>query len=541
VTPRRVRNISLIVMVLLLIISTTVLAAPYGSRALYKGSFGGDVVELQRRLASLGYAPGSSDGIFGGETREAVIHFQTDYGLVPDGLADKWTFRAVDRAFTWQKGSFYAVVAGDSLWAIAQKNGTEVELISWLNQLQDSMLYPGQVLRLPVAVADSGGITGSTLPDIAAKPPVIVSRQSQPPTSSAPDPAEQTPPTPTEQTPPTPVPTEQTPPAPATTDPVVSSHGTMVLGYYAEDWIGDSGSLTSLKNALHQVDLVVNFQLSIDAQGAIATRDYPELAAEAKAQGIKVQGLVHNLTADGFDTNVARTVLSDPAVRSKAVQNLLAVAKEQGLSGINVDIENVPPDQRPNYTAFVKELSEALHARGLDLTLSIPAKTWDDTKSAWSGAFDYKALGALADRVVPMAYDEHTIGYSAGPVASFGWVDKVAAFASSQIPQEKVLLGIPAYGYDWKKGTTEGRGISVPGAMNLALKYGAQIQWDTDARVPYFSYVNNGQERVVYFENARSTGEKLELVQKYGLGGIAIWRMGLEDPAIWSVIADKLR
>jgi spore germination protein YaaH len=289
------------------------------------------------------------------------------------------------------------------------------------------------------------------------------------------------------------------------------------------------------------VNLVVNFQLQLDAAGNVTTRDYADLMATAQAGGLKVEGLVHNFSGSSFDAGIATNVLSNPDVRAQAVANLLAVAKARSLSGINVDVENVPPGQRANYTAFIKELSTALKPAGLSLSVSIPAKTWDDTTSAWSGAFDYKSLGQYADKVIPMAYDEHLPGYYPGPVASVGWVEKVAAFAASQMPSDKVVLGIAAYGYDWKKGTTEGGGLSVPQAMNLAAKYGAEVKWDAVAQVPYFTYTADGVDRIVYYEDARALGPKLDLVTKYDLAGIAIWRLGLEDPAIWPVIEAKLR
>ncbi len=498
-SKRRTRLIATVAMALLLLISTSVLAAPYGSRTMSPGTFGGDVVELQRRLADLGYAPGIADGIFGTKTRQALIQFQKEYGLVPDGQAGKWTIAAVDRAYTWKQGFFYTIQPGDSLWQIGQKLGTQVDQLIWLNRLQDTMLYPGQVLRIPGDVANR-------------------------PTS-----------------PPTPMPTTTPPPPVPSGVEVPADRRYVVLGYYAEDWQGDWRSLYSLRSSVGKTSLVVNFQLLLGPDGTVSTRTYPDLMAEAARQGIPVQGLVHNFGPGGFDAGVARAVLSSPDIRAKAVDSLYAVAREQGLSGINVDIENVPPDQRPNYTAFVRELSAKLKPEGQVLTLSVPAKTYDDTRSAWSGAFDYRALGQYADFIVPMAYDETLPGFQAGPVASYNWVDRVAAFAASQIPKEKVLLGVAAYAYDWKKGTTEGRGLSVPQAMDLAIRYGALTQWDDTAQVPYFTYVDNGGERIVYFENARSTAAKLAIVKNRGLAGIAIWRMGLEDPAIWSAIEDGLR
>ncbi len=631
-TSKRVRNIGFLALILLVTISTSVVAAPYGSRTLFVGRFGGDVLELQQRLTSLGYDT-AEDGIFGDSTRQAVLQFQRDYGLVPDGIADKWTFRAVDRAYMWQHGRDHSVVSGDTLWGIARRHGTDVATIVWLNRLQDTMIYPGQILRLPGDDGEGGGVNLAV-----PEPPVTIadyrsalgtdphsSRPADPGEPGGPD--QQTIPgsetggagkgpgseetTPSDK-PDTSTGTGDVPSAgngragqpatveePAAKEPVTSpetagsivntiagawrkledsgwalvkdgtrdkavrppakgvdgspgepdaltssgdpdsAQGLEVLGYYAEDWAGDTRSLRSLQSAAHLVDLVVNFQMQLQADGSIVTREYPQLMAEARSRGLEVQGLVHNYHGGWFDAGVAEAVLSNPAVRARAIANILSIAKHQGLSGINVDIENVPPAQRNNYTALIRELSAALHAEGLTLSISIPAKNRDDPTSSWSGAFDYKALGQYADRVAPMAYDEHAPGYDAGPVASISWYERVAAYAASQIPPEKILMGVPAYGYDWRVGTREGRGLSVPQAMDMALEYGARILWDEEAQVPYFYYMRNGQERVVYYENARSLAAKLDVVKQYNLRGIAIWRLGFEDPSIWSVIASK--
>ncbi len=535
---KRFRNLGIGVLIAVLALSTTVFAAPYGSRSLYRGTFGGDVAQLQLRLNALGYDAGAMDGVFGDQTRAAVLKFQSDYGLVPDGTATKWTFRAVDRAYTWKQGSFYTVVTGDTLWAIAAKENTTIEQLRWLNQLQDDMLYPDQQLRVP-----GDGKTPDPEPTPTPAPSENTGTATPAPdetTAPAPDQTGNTAPTGNTGTT-APAPTENTGTSTPAPEPVPAPKYE-VLGFYAEDWQGDMRSLGSLKLALSQINTVVNFSLKVDQTGTVTTREYPELTALAAEQGFKVQGLVHNFGGSGFDADVARAVLGNPATRATTVKNLVATAKQYGLSGINVDIENVPPDQRAGYTALIKELKEALAPQGQLLTISIPAKTWDDTKSAWSGAFDYKALGQYADKVIPMAYDEYLPGYYAGPVAGLPWVEAVAKFAASQMDPQKVLLGIAAYGYNWQKGTTIGYGLSVPQAVNLAVKYGATVQWDAKNQVPWFTYTNDqGQERIVYYEDARSVAPKLDLVTKYNLAGIAIWRLGLEDPAIWSVIGDKLQ
>lgn len=318
---------------------------------------------------------------------------------------------------------------------------------------------------------------------------------------------------------------------------VVVKEGPVVVGYYAEDWEGDGRALEALRAAGQHVDRVVNFALQLNADGSVTTRSYPALQAEARGLGLPVYGLVHNMKDGNFSAEVARSVLADQARRSRAVADMLTIARAQGLDGIDIDIENVPGELRPYFTALVTEAAAALKPHGIGITVSVPAKVWDDTKSNWGGAFDYAALGAVADQVAIMTYDEHSYGLPEGPVASLPWVERVAAYATQQIPAEKILLGIPAYGYAWVSGTNRVvKGLSTSGAYQLAAKHGAEVLWDDAAQVPYFTYSEGGVAHTVYFENSQSTAAKLTVVTKYGLGGIAIWRLGLNEKAIWEAV-----
>jgi len=497
-------------------------AAPAGSTVLQEGSCGPEVAALQMRLANLGYDVGPPDGIFSRRTRDAIRRFQADFGLPVRGLADATTLRAIAAEHDGTYGPLHVVREGDTLASVARQYGTQSETVRWLNQLRDTALRPGQILRLPYwcrlqpqvdlpATEASGGT--------ASQPPSSGTEEDVPGAGSRSG-----------------IHLKATIPVPEPARSRTVRDDFVVLGYYSEDWEGDWRSLSSLIRSGGVVDLVVNFQMAVDQNGNIITRAYPELMAEARDRGLPVQGLLHNWSGDNFSPEIARAVVSDPVVRDRTIANVIAVARQQGLSGINVDLERIPPDQRENYTAFVRLLYNAAKAEGLQLTLSVPGKTYDDTTSIWEGAFDYRALGAYADYVAVMAYDEHLPGLPAGPVASYGWVRQVAQYAASQIPPHKVLLGLGAYGYEWIQGTTQGRALSASGAMALAEEYGAAVQWDAEAQVPYFTYVRDGVPRIVYYEDARSTAVKLSLVRDYGLGGVAIWRLGLEDPAIWSVL-----
>ena len=115
----------------------------------------------------------------------------------------------------------------------------------------------------------------------------------------------------------------------------------------------------------------------------------------------------------------------------------------------------------------------------------------------------------------------------------------MAQYATKEIPADKILLGVRAYGYAWPASGYGGRAVTSSEAVSIAQRYGAAIQWDDAAQCPYFTYWPGNYAREVWFENPSSTAAKLDLAAQYNLGGIAIWRLGFEDPGIWKVIADK--
>jgi spore germination protein YaaH len=191
------------------------------------------------------------------------------------------------------------------------------------------------------------------------------------------------------------------------------------------------------------------------------------------------------------------------------------------------------------YSGFLEELKEMFSPYGFLLTVSIPAKTADDIPNNWSGAYDYPRIGEIADLVAIMTYDEHWYGGSTGPIASLPWVEKVINYTVSQMPREKILLGIPAYGYDWS-GSGGCQNVFWNKAADLASANGGAI-WHDESSSPYFIYNDKwGDKHEVWFENQTSLELKLDLVNSSGIAGVAIWRLGFEDDKFWRSLDAKL-
>jgi len=325
----------------------------------------------------------------------------------------------------------------------------------------------------------------------------------------------------------------------ATRDSVLGPEKRVVLGFYTDQEGQVPGSKeTTLKNG-KLLDEVAFFWYSFDANGKIVPTGDLDLKIKDQVQknGAKAYALVHNMKLKGtvgFDENLAHSVLSNPEKRANLVTNLVNLTTKDNWDGISIDIEKTPPGDRENYSAFVSELKKALKAKDKVLNISIPAKFVDYPSDLWSGAYDYAAIGKAADQIILMTYDEHGLGTTQGPIASTGWVDRVIKFAVGKIPKEKIVMGLPVYSFDWGTNKpTMPDYLSYAQTLERSKKHGVEILVDPSAKVPQFIYTANGVRHEVYFENIASLRAKMDSALKYKLHGVAIWRLGMEDPGIW--------
>lgn len=313
----------------------------------------------------------------------------------------------------------------------------------------------------------------------------------------------------------------------------------MIAGYYVENYQDDPKGYATLTKNLGLINTVIPFSYKVDQYGAISGRHYSKPYSLTKSAGAQTLALINNIQGSNFNSNTIHRMLSNASSRSRAVNGIARLLVEKGYRGVNIDFENVKASDRIYLTAFFRELAATLRPKNLLVTASVPAKTYDDKSSAHSGAFDYQALAPYLDMVMIMTYDEHYAGGDPGPVASLPWVEKVINYTLKSFHPKKVLLGIAAYGYDWSWG--KGKALQYNGIQNLIKSNKVAPKWHSVYKVPYFTYKSWGVTHQVWYENSYSTSYKADLVKKYGLKGVAVWRLGYEDPNIWSILRQKLQ
>jgi len=300
--------------------------------------------------------------------------------------------------------------------------------------------------------------------------------------------------------------------------------------------------LPLLTGTLPFLTYLTPFTYGITAEGGlIPPRESPMLALAAEH---RVGALLHlsTLSQEGrFSSELGHAVLRTPAMGERLIDALLSAVETYGFRGIDVDFEYLPAEDAVAYAAFLTALGERLRAQGKILVTALAPKTSRDQPGLLYEGHDYRAVGAASDYVLLMTYEW---GYTAGPpmaVAPLPNVRRVVEFALTEIPAEKIWLGVPNYGYDWplpfRQGTTRARSLSSDEAVALAVRYNQAIQYDTQAQSPWFRYTgDDGVEHEVWFEDARSIQAKLSLIAQYGLAGAGYWNLMRSFPQNWQVL-----
>ena len=268
-----------------------------------------------------------------------------------------------------------------------------------------------------------------------------------------------------------------------------------------------------------------------------------EVRAVCRKHGIRLIPLISNSSpAKGFDADMIGAIVESDFLRTAHVRALTSLVVSHDYDGIEIDYEELHGRDRDAFSRFMTELSLALHAEGKLLAVAVHPKLSEPGDDWGPMAHDYAALGAAVDSFRIMTYDHHWATGRAGPVAPLPWFKSVLAFAASRVPGRKIMMGVPAYGYDWT-GTNTGKSadVSARDAPALAGKNGARVERDGESNSPHFSYLSNTDEHQVWYEDARCLPEKLKSVRKAGAAGIALWKLGSEEPEFWAQLAEARR
>lgn len=295
-----------------------------------------------------------------------------------------------------------------------------------------------------------------------------------------------------------------------------------------------------LRTALLYMTSLTIFGYGFTSSGELITIDDDPLILQAfdlKALPIM---LISSIDESGnFSNERAEVVFKDAVLRDTLITNIIDTMYVKGYTGLDIDFEFIA--DKESYIAFIEETTDRLHEAGFTVNVDLAPKVSSDQKGLLYEAHDYKRIGEIADTVLLMTYEW---GYSLGPpmaIAPLNQVRRVVEYAVTQIEPSKIMLGIPNYAYDWRlpfvRGVTKAEVIGNQDAVERAIKYRAQIQFDEEAESPFYYYTDEaGSAHVVWFEDVRSILAKLRLIDEYSLLGGGYWNIMKKFAGNWTVI-----
>lgn len=271
-------------------------------------------------------------------------------------------------------------------------------------------------------------------------------------------------------------------------------------------------------------------------------QDLPAINAAYAENAVPMMAIT-NFTSTELGENLAHAVLSNNETVENLLDNIIRTMDQKGYMGLNIDFENVLPDDRENYNRFIQRAVDRLHPLGYFVSSSLAPKVSAEQTGLLYTAHDYPAHGRILDWVVLMTYEW---GYRLGPpraISPVNEIRRVLDYAVSVMPRVKIFLGFQIYARDWVLPHVRGQEaetFSNKEARERAIRYGVRIQFDEVAQSPFYRYWDaQGRQHEVWFEDARSAQAKFDLVKEYNLGGISYWALGYPFPENWALLEDN--
>ena len=270
-----------------------------------------------------------------------------------------------------------------------------------------------------------------------------------------------------------------------------------------------------------------------DNSGNISSIASAEYVNKAHEKGIRVWILADNFL-EGVDL---LNILSHSSMRGNLINQLVDSTLAVGADGINIDFENLPVEIGPHFAQFIRELALKCHQNSLVLSVD------NYVPKEYTEFYHREVQGQFADYVIIMGYDEHFAGSAeAGSVASFDYVRDGIENTLLDVNAAQVINAIPFYTRIWHEGASlDSEAVGMSEAERYVNSMGGNVVWDEKCAQNYSEFKDSdGRNCKVWLEDEKSIEVKLNLMASNNLGGVACWKLGLEKPEVWDVIAGYL-
>lgn len=282
------------------------------------------------------------------------------------------------------------------------------------------------------------------------------------------------------------------------------------------------------------------FSYKILPDGTLESIDDERVINLAKQNGIAPIMAVTNIGERGFSSENLSAVINSNASAQTLINNIVSTALNKGYRGINIDFEYVFPADRENFNSFLGMLYIKANSEGLLLSSALAPKIKADQSGLLYESHDYRSHAENTDYSIIMTYEW---GYLYGPpmaVSPINEVEKVLSYAVTESNSGSLMMSLPNYAYDWLLPYRSGRPakiLNLNDAFNLALQKRVEIQYNELNATPFFEYSENGENHIVWFDDAKSLYAKAELISKFNLLGVSFWTVNNFYEQAWIVLS----
>ena len=276
-----------------------------------------------------------------------------------------------------------------------------------------------------------------------------------------------------------------------------------------------------------------------DTEGNMSSLGSADYVSYAHQSGLEVWAVLRDFHGGINSYDETCEVLSYTSKRTRLIDQAVTAARELGVDGINLDFELISTQCGEHYVQFVRELSVSCRQNGLVFSVD------NYVPQPYNAHYDLQEQGVVADYVMIMGYDEHTVGSEeAGSVASLPFVEEGITQTLEEVPKEKVINGVPFYTRLWTEnnnGTVSSEVCSMDQADAYVEQYGMEVYWNTEVSQNYAEAATDGGVLKMWMEDEESLEEKMKLIQEYDLAGVAEWKLGFERADVWAIISKYIQ
>ncbi len=251
---------------------------------------------------------------------------------------------------------------------------------------------------------------------------------------------------------------------------------------------------------------------------------------EARRDNMAIEPLLHN----DFDVNETKKLMRNKKEIRRISNKMTALAVVYGFNGWNLDFENMDNADKDLYSDFVREIADSLHQENKKISVDITV--YNEKSPYWSLCYDRKALSEFVDYEIIMGYDQ-TPGGSLypGSTSSYDWLDANVEKILTMVPKEKLVLGLPLYTRVWRgrDGMAKSAVLTLKNTDMFIKRHRVKAKWDEKKKQYTANWIEQKTLHRVWFEEYRSLGEKMKLINKYDLKGVAFWRYGFEESDLY--------